>query len=93
MAAGENQPSNGKLARLLLEMRAWGHMSAPLIQRLAAAAVSDGATCLDLTRLANIGSQGLYPANCERDLITHLAPNPITSALSTIAVPMISNLM
>lgn len=60
----------GNLAKLLLQLRAWGEMTTTTLQELAAAAVRDGAKCQRLTKLAGLGCNGEHPGNCDRDLDT-----------------------
>jgi hypothetical protein len=76
------------LAKLLLERWSWGDLSAPSIQSIAAAAIDDGAKGKELDILSRLGSKGAYPNNAHRDLERHLAPTPISEAISTIGVFM-----
>ena len=60
------------------------------MQEVAAAAVSDGCPCPHLQRVANIGSHGAHPQNCERDLEMHMRPSPVKSILKDIQLPMLN---
>ena len=82
--AQEKQPS--KLAEQLLEKWSWGHISAPLVQTLAAAAVEDGLTQTELVRMANIGGGGKYAGNTHRDLMLFLGKPTLEQALSEVSV-------
>ena len=87
-SSSTSKRSCGNLALLLLEFRAWGFISAILIQQIAAAAVADGLVCDKLEILADIGSKGKWKNNCERDLNNHLAPTPLRSTLNTLSLSM-----
>lgn len=90
-ASSQMAARKSSLARLLVDKWAWGHFSAPLVQQVAQAAEEDGNTCVEIRKLAAMGSRGLYPGNCHADLERHLRPTPVTTALrsfsATIAKP------
>jgi hypothetical protein len=84
-AAAREVPSS--LASLLLKEWVWGHMPATQVQRLASAAVSDGADHRELRLLASIGTDGSNPGNCHRDLVEYRLRKPLLlSALTDIKV-------
>ena len=60
------------LATLLMEQWAWGEISAPQVQQMAKAAITDGCQHPELLKLASLGSSGLCTGNCHRDLQRHL---------------------
>ena len=65
--SGSASSESGHLAALLLEKRAFGHMSANTIREIAAAAQPDGCKCKQLALLAGIGANGVHPQNADRD--------------------------
>ena len=92
-AAAENavaQPEEpSRLAALLLNSWVWGDMSALQLQKIAEAALADGAEHRDLRQLASIGSHGRAPNHCHRDLVEYRLRRPeIQGALSDITVWM-----
>ena len=64
--------NSSKLGHMLLEQWAWGEISALQVQRTAEAALADGATHPQLTRLASLGASGVHKGNCHRDLLKYL---------------------
>ena len=64
--------SKGQLAMALLNMWAWGDLSATKLQQLAACSKADGFQCTALLKLATLGSAGKHPQNCQRDLLQWL---------------------
>ncbi len=87
-AAGQQESHQGHLASYLLEKRAWGDISTPTMQQIAAAALADGAKCPMLEKIASIGTSGQHPQNCERDLLCSLKPTPLAQAMTTVRLPM-----
>eukprot|EP00969_Alexandrium_andersonii_P028234 1231966-Alexandrium_andersonii.AAC.1 len=83
-ASSSDQPRDEEshLARALLNMHDWGHITATRVQSLAQAAMEDGLKHRSVVRLAKLGSQGRYPGNCERDLQRIRAPVPLTSGIA-----------
>ena len=59
----------GHLAMALLDMWAWGDLSARKLQSLAACSKADGSQDTVLLKLASLGSHGRNPQNCQRDLL------------------------
>lgn len=57
------------LADRLLEQWAWGLISTPQVQLLAAGALLDGAVRAELSTLAGLGGGGVWPGNTRRDLV------------------------
>ena len=80
-AAASSGPSNS-LATLLVHKWAWGEMSTPLVQQIAAAAVEDGAAGHDIKVLAGLGSKGRYPGNMHRELVNHMHPTFVEDAMA-----------
>ena len=74
----EEAQHSSKLASELLALWSWGGMSAPLVQKLAAAAHSDGLMHPEIVKISNIGAAGKFPANMHRDLML------ISGKMSTI---------
>ena len=62
----QEQPS--KLVSEFIGQWSWGFMSAPLLQRLAEAAVADGLTQPQLVKMSKMGGSGKFPGNMHRDL-------------------------
>lgn len=75
-----------KLATLLLDLWCWGELSTPMVQRIAAAGKSDGIECVDLVKLADLGTEGMYPGNMHRELVNQLRPSSIQQHCSTLRV-------
>ena len=70
------------LATILLELCAWGLISAPLVQQIAHASKKDGLKHPEIDFLAQLGTSGEYKGNCRRDLFRKLnkhvdMPKPI----------------
>lgn len=84
------QPS--ALADHLISQWGWGHMSATSIQKIAAAAVSDGLQHPEVQRLAALGSHGRYPNHAHRDLTNQLVQTPIKDAVGQIQLTQKYNL-
>ena len=63
------EPPQSRLASELLNLWSWGTMSAPLVQQLAASALSDGLNLPGLDQLPKLGSSGKHPGNMHRDLM------------------------
>ena len=83
----DTKPS--KLAAALLSKWAWGSMSAPVVQALAAAAWEDGLAHDEVAKLARIGGGGKFPGNMHRDLMALTTPhNPLQPALSNYHIPV-----
>ena len=72
LAQNPAQNSVGNLAHSLLQMWAWGSLSAKTLQKLAADAVRDGCPDSSLHKLAKLGSAGTCAGNCHRDLLEFL---------------------
>ena len=78
-------PAKSKLASELLRLWSWGAMSAPLVQKLAAAAAEDGLHHPQLTKVARIGGSGKYAGNMHRDLLLVAAESAMLGdSISTI---------
>ncbi len=74
------------LTALLLSRHAWGELSATQIQAIAHAAVKDGLEHPAVQQLSKIGSSGLHPGNCKRDLLLHWPPAPLDKALVNVNI-------
>lgn len=85
-SAASTHTEKSQLADMLLRHWSWGDMSAPLVQKIAAAAKADGSTHPAVGILAGLGSSGLYPGNCHVELVRKLSGNPIEHALSSMHV-------
>ena len=79
-----SEPSH--LALLLKQLWAWGDLSAPAIQKIAAAAEKDGATSPEIKALASMGGSGAYPGNAHRDLVQRLPRAALADVLSHVRV-------
>lgn len=86
MAASESQPASSELAKVLITSWAWGDMSAPQVQKFAAAAKADGLTHPDIAKLAALGSGGRHAGNCHRELVNKLQPTFASQALSQVTL-------
>ena len=68
------------LAASLLDLWAWGDMTAKTVQRLAQAGVEDACLSKALSSLAQLGARGSSAQNCQRDLLRllkrHLPAKP-----------------
>ena len=87
---GEETPS--KLASELIGQWSWGLMSAPLLQRLAEAAVADGLSQDQLVKISKMGGSGKFPGNMHRDLsqIAGQATAMMQEAASMIPVRLLT---
>ena len=56
------------LAKYLVEEYAFGGLSANQVQKLSLMAKLDGVKHTHIIKLASLGTTGLHPANCNRDL-------------------------
>ena len=89
MEPGEaNRPKSSALAKLLIQKWAWGEMSTPAIQQIAAAAVEDGADSLEIAILAGLGSGGRFSSHMHSELLKHLQPTKVNEALSEVNIFM-----
>ena len=64
----EMDPEKSELASELLWRWAWGELPAVDVQKLSKAAVRDGATHPELSKIAALGSWGACPGHVHRDL-------------------------
>ena len=81
--------SRSHLAQQLLQMWAWGALTAAMLQTLARCAEQDGVQCPALQALASLGARGEHPQNCQRDLkrlLLQWLPPPVPPV--TVRVPM-----
>lgn len=73
------------LASSLLELWAWGSLTAVSMQKLALASTADGSPSAAAAALARIGGGGKQPSHCQRDMLRllrkHLPPQPQTVAV------------
>ena len=63
-----------RLAGKLVDLWAWGSISPPVLQQIAAAALTDGLDHPTIVRMANLGTGGLHTKNIRRDLLRMLLP-------------------
>ena len=89
----EATKSASSLCALLLELFAWGEISAQLCQSIAEAAYKDAKAMAeketdlqDLERVSTIGSSGLYPNKCYGELMQRIpyeikVPKPLSAPL------------
>ncbi len=87
-AALEGDQGPSQLGKYLLSAWAWGEISAPCLQQIAACAAADGATKADVIKLGSLGCGGAFPGNVHRDLLANLAPIPLAAASSKISLNM-----
>jgi hypothetical protein len=78
----------GNLAYALLQMWAWGSLSAAKLQKLAAEAVADACPEPSLQRLAQLGGRGAHPGNCQRDLLEFLQRVGMAEPPRAVAQPV-----
>ena len=82
--AGGGGAPHSHLVEAILQMWAWGYVSAPSVQTIMAAAVKDGLEHPSVIGLAKIGASGRHPQNCHRDLQRNfLQESKIPRAVST----------
>ena len=88
-AAAPPAAARCNLASSLLELWAWGSMSAAGLQKLAKASADDGSPSAATAALARIGCGGTQPSHCQRDMLRllrkHLPPQP---RLASVIVPL-----
>ncbi len=85
-AEGDRSEGHSALSEFLLTKWAWGELSAPLVQQIAACAQKDGANHAEVKILAGLGSQGHHPRNCHPELVSKLKDSIATRALTTVSV-------
>ena len=83
--ATESPPRKSHFADRILQLWAWGALSAVDVQWLAEACVLDEVCAESTKQLARIGSNGKYPGNCRKQLLTIALPG---SAVSCKSVPV-----
>ena len=81
-----NPGSKSVLASLLLSMWCWGALSTPTVQKIASAALADGASHRELRNLAMLGSSGKCPNHMHEQLMSTLSLPSISGALDQIWV-------
>ena len=85
--AGEMRDDAENLPQQLLLLWSMGHLSASAVQRIAFAAVLDGAHTPMLIRIASFGSFGEHPGNVHRDLMSYLEPEVQIRPPQIVIVP------
>ena len=70
------------LGKLLVELWAWGDISSPMVQRIADAAVADGATHKEVLALQELGSHGKHLRNVHQQLVAKVSSGHLTQAVS-----------
>ena len=78
--------AESKLAAFLLDQWSWGCMSAPMIQKIAAAGLHDGARHPDVAMIAGLGSNGQHEQNINSELLRALVKNHVSAALHPVDV-------
>ena len=81
-----NLSPKSELAELLVDRWAWGALSTPVVQQIAAAAVADGVSHADVVFLSKLGTSGRHPNNMYKELTRKLKDTPLTEALDNISV-------
>ena len=81
-----NPGSKSVLASLLLSMWCWGVLSTPTVQKIASAALADGASHPEVRNLATLGSSGQYPNHMYNQLMSKLSLPSISGALDQMWV-------
>ena len=76
------------LANLLLEHWAWGSVSTPFVQQIAAAARQDGLRHPSVDMLASLGNEGQCSSNTMRDLERRAPPCLLKQATTQIKIPL-----
>jgi hypothetical protein len=83
------------LAEYLLEKWAWGFMSVQMMQSIISLAVADIEAAKEgkldmglLTKLSNLGTQGVHSQNCMRDLGKCIEKPPLEAALFRFDAPL-----
>jgi hypothetical protein len=84
-------PRGGQLADALLNQWAWGMMSSPSVQSVAAAAVQDGLTDPEVMRLAAAGSHGEHTHNICRDVCRFVSSSMDLPTLHRVRVPVVDS--
>ena len=84
----QQEHKDSALASFLLKGWAWGDISAPMVQQVAAAALADGANLAQIQELAKLGACGKCLQNCNAELMKKHAGLPLTSAVSHIPISM-----
>jgi hypothetical protein len=77
------------LATMLLNLWASGHLSATAMQKIALAAMLDGAAHTEIANLAKCGHWGQTPGNIARDVHTTFLPDIKLAPMVSVAVPCI----
>lgn len=81
-------PKTSCLAAFLISRWAWGDISTPMVQAIAACAAQDGAAGDDLQRLARLGNSGRYKQNMHTELVRHLGESHLSGCLRSSLVPL-----
>ena len=87
-AADPSQPVESTLAKHLLNLWAWGEMSAPKVQQIAAAAKADGLSHPQVDMLASLGTGGKHARNCHPELLRKLQASPLPPTSTHFRLPM-----
>ena len=84
----QSSGATSKLAERLLFLGGWGVVSWTTVQWIAEAAVMDGLQMAEVNALSSVGNNGLYPANCRRDIISRFCKNMTLPKPQRIRAPM-----
>ena len=87
--SAESVVENSCLATLLLNMWARGTLSATAMQKIAHAAMLDGAEHVELGNLARCGNFGQVPGNVARDVHATFLPNVCLAPSCNLLVPVL----
>ena len=88
ISASASKPS--LLKERLLEMWAWGRISATTVQALAEAAQLDGLQHPDIVGLANLGTRGDHGQNVRRDLLQKTFPDIVSPKPMQLEIEVLS---
>jgi hypothetical protein len=84
-----NANEHSALATMLLNLWASGHLSATAMQKIALAAMLDGAAHAEIANLAKCGHWGQAPGNIARDVHTTFLPDIKLAPMVSVSVPCI----
>ena len=87
---GDHRPTHGDQSHLVdrvLELWAWGSLSAVTVQYIMEGAVKDGIDNPRAKALARVGTSGRWTQNCQRDITRQLMGETKVPPLYTFDVP------
>lgn len=86
-----NSNRKSYLSDTLIQMWAWGDISAATLQRIALAACRDGLIHERVDQLSKLGSSGMYMGNCRRDLLNIFKKIDTVPAVVEIPLPILES--